>query len=576
MATSGTGIVIGSHSLKVVQLRKKGGVPRLTRVANIKLDSSFAEHAFDAKKKERLRTLLAGAGVKPGESMVGLTGRDLIVRYTHVPPVPDWRLDMLMKFEIEEVSEQSGGEVSADWARLDIDETVSGENTILVALSKNASLLPKMELMKSAGLKVHGACPNSIAMFHSFVSTAKIPAGEVTLLMHVGAENTDIAIQKDGKLLFARNVSGGGGLFTEAVVQQFNVKYDRAEKMKIQKADVTPRSAARYEDSMAEKVSNAAIGVTGQFVSMVHSSVMFCKAQTKMKELAVDRVVLAGGGANLKGFADYLSQNLGIPVEIFDPLKAADLSALTPEEQEVVDGDGAGLAVAFGLAMLCVDRDAFSLEILPEEYRKRRNFVERDSWMIGAGAVVAVLIAILFYGSARDVGAATRDFGRLRATADQLRTRTAAFERAKTEYEALAAKWLALRDQLRVGPALQRAEVLVDRTIVGGGFDALSISRMDTDTVREALPGAKVPEGEDPPKILRVQVRFRAEIQDSGQQPRQVFSDFVRDLTAAAGAETGVSVEAGSLDGWSFSFVMTFDPPSGVVEPPAEEEPTDG
>ena len=567
MASTGTGIVIGSHSLKVVQLRKKGGVPHLTRAVNLKLDPALADRPMDGKKKDHIRQLRVGLGRKPGECMTGLTGRDLIVRYTHVPPVPDWRLDMLMKFEIEEVSEQSGGEVSADWARLDIDSSVSGENTIMVALAKNASLLPRMEILKQAKLRVRGACPNSVAMFHSFLTTAKIPSGEVTLLMHVGAENTDIAIQQDGKLLFARNVSGGGRLFTESIMQQFSVRYDRAEKMKFQKADVTPRSAARYEDSMAEKVSNAVIGVTGQFVSMVHSSVMFCKAQTKMKDLSVDRVVLAGGGANLKGFGDYLSQNLGIPVELFDPLRAADASGLAPEEQAVVDADGTGLAVAFGLAMLCADRDVFTVEILPDEYRKKRTFVERDAWMIGAGAVTALLIGILFYAAGRDQAAARTEFLGLKSVVDKLGRQEQAYQSAKDEFGDLEKKWVALRDVVRVGPAIQRATGIVDRVLFGGQYQALHISRVDSDTdwvQPPAPPGEAPPAGTRPDedaKVLVVKVRFRAEIQAIGGSPNQIYSNFLGDLTAAVGALSGVRVESGNLQGRkSFDFSLSFAP----------------
>ena len=56
---------------------------------------------------------LQRGGISGGPALLGITGRDLIVRYTHVPPVPDWRLKLLMQFEINEVSGQSGGEVAA-------------------------------------------------------------------------------------------------------------------------------------------------------------------------------------------------------------------------------------------------------------------------------------------------------------------------------------------------------------------------------------------------------------------------------------------------------------------------------
>ena len=61
MPSTGTGVVIGSHSVKVVQARKKGGVLRLSRVANLKMDEKWAERPMDAKKEEYIASHLEGS-----------------------------------------------------------------------------------------------------------------------------------------------------------------------------------------------------------------------------------------------------------------------------------------------------------------------------------------------------------------------------------------------------------------------------------------------------------------------------------------------------------------------------------
>ncbi|MEN8150661.1 MAG: pilus assembly protein PilM [Planctomycetota bacterium] len=578
MASTGTGVVIGSHSLKVVQARKKGPVLKLTRIARVRIDEKWADRPFDARKQEYINSLLTGIGLKPGDAMMGLTGRDLIIRYTHVPPVPDWRLDMLMKFEIEEVSEQSGGEVSADWVRLDIPEAVSGDNTILVALAKNQALLPRIQMLSGAGLKVRGGCPNSIGMFHSFVTSAKIPEDEVTLLMHIGAENTDIAIQKDGRLLFARNVSGGGRLFTEAIMSQFNVKYERAEKMKVQKADVTPKASVSYEDSLAEKVSNAVLGVTGQFVSMVHSSVMFAKAQTKIKDLNVDRVVLTGGGANLKGLSDYLGSNIGLPCEVFDPSGAADLSGLEAEDAEILEQDGAGLAVAMGLASMALDRQAFKAEILPDDYRKRRRFAEREVWMVGAGAVLALLIAILFYTSGRDLAEARAESTALGQKQSDLNRAKTDFDAAQEELARLETKWRHLRDIARTGPAVQRALGLFARVVKEGEFNEIHATLVKTkgeDVIVSPKDDPEDPDGrpgDETSKVhLDILVEFKAEVQPLGRPAAGVYADFVGRMREMAGREKDVTLSNKPLQqGKSFTFTLRFSPPEALEPEPPE------
>jgi type IV pilus assembly protein PilM len=568
MASTGTGVVLGSHSVKVVQARKKGGILKLSSVANIKFDNAMAERPMDGPKADRMASLLSGAIGKTGDAMLGLTGRDLIIRYTHVPPVPDWRLAMLMKFEIEEVSEQSGGEVSANWAPMELDDTASADNTVLVALAKNATLFPRISVLKKAGLKLRGACPNSIAFYHAYVNTAKLEPDEVTMLMHIGAENTDIAIQRNGKLLFARNVSGGGRLFTDAIMQQFGSGYERAEKMKFQKADVTPKSSAKYPDSLSEKVSNSVLGVTGQFVSMVHSSVMFCKAQAKLKELSVDKVVLAGGGANLKGFAEYLETNLGIPVVIYDPSAAVDLSGLAPEEAEAFESDPTGLTVALGLAAMSLERSAFNVEILPEEIRKRRHFMESEAWMIGAGGLVALLIVLLFITTGRDHGEANLERGQLDNQQRIWNKEIEEFERAQASLEAADIKWRNLRDRVRVGPTAQLALSMINRVIRGQGIDAVHLLDLRTDTRVEFVPkpGLDLEEDAQPnpethDQQVIVQVECKAAIQLLGQSPDDVFTGFVNRLRAETVAAGGVTVDSRppARDN-TFNFTLKFAP----------------
>ena len=46
----------------------------------------------------------------------------MIIRYSQVPPVPEWRLRTLMKYEVDEVGSQSGGDVSADYRKLNLPD----------------------------------------------------------------------------------------------------------------------------------------------------------------------------------------------------------------------------------------------------------------------------------------------------------------------------------------------------------------------------------------------------------------------------------------------------------------------
>jgi len=394
MASEAIGIDIGNHAVKIAVLQKKGGVTRAVRLyrATLAGDTDMV----------RVQGALKRGEIAGGPALLGITGRDLIIRYTHVPPVPDWRLKLLMQFEINEVSGQSGGEVAADYRRLQLP-IETDEDTVLVALARNTWLHPRLEAAHGAGLKVAGGCPNSVAIFNAFLAHGGQKEGETTFLVSIGRDNIDMAIQREGDLLFARNMSGGGQLFTDAIMSTFGLKESKAEKNKVTKGDLTPKGQARYPDATAEKLANAMQGPAGQLVSMIQSSVMICRAQTKISDLNVDRLLLTGGTARMKGLVEYFRANMSVPVELFDPAHELDLSALPESDQEELGSNAADFSAAIGLAETLLQPVSFRLEVLTEKEKRKRYFLQRTVWAVGAAAAALLLVVMLFQNRAKAI-----------------------------------------------------------------------------------------------------------------------------------------------------------------------------
>jgi len=487
---NGIGVTIGSRSLRAVEVRRRGGIWQVTGLRAAPLgEEGEAEEARVAAA----RAALAGAGMK-GTALLGLSGKDLIVRYTRVPRVPDWRLEMLMRFEIQEVAEQSGGDVAADWALLSLPAAAGEDDTVLVALARNAHLRPRLDALRAAGLSDLGGCPRSIALYHAFVTNAKVPPGEVTLLLHVAGENTDVAIQRDGALLFARNMAGGGRPFTDALAQAFHVAPGTAERMKVQKGSIVPRQKARYADSSEEKVANTLLGTAGSLVAAVHSSLMFCKAQTKLQDLRIDRVLLTGAGSRLRGMRDYLASGLGIPVEAYDPFEGVDCSGLDAEESEALKEEGPSMAVALGLAQMAADEKAFRLQILPEADRKRRDFARHTVWLLASGVVAAAGLVFLYAKASGQESEAKRNDAALTQAQQKAAQKREQGAQRQSRVEAAVRRLEALRDEVRLGPSLEQATGVVQEVLDSDAeFQAVHFPDMKARSVQMAVPKDLLP-----------------------------------------------------------------------------------
>ena len=121
MAGKATAVDPGSHTVKVLSLKDgKHG-----------LEVS----AFAAVPAQQGAEGLVATGIPLAGTVAGVAGRDMTLRYTQVPPAPDWQLRNLMELEISDLSSQSGDELSADYNLLPISDEESGMDTVLMSLA---------------------------------------------------------------------------------------------------------------------------------------------------------------------------------------------------------------------------------------------------------------------------------------------------------------------------------------------------------------------------------------------------------------------------------------------------------
>jgi type IV pilus assembly protein PilM len=526
MASLGTGVTIGSRTVRVLEVkRQKSGAWQVTKALIAPIGDPAAS---DAKRVSEAKSALRTAQAK-GAALVGLSGKDLIIRYTQVPPVPDWRLEMLMNFEIQEVSEQSGGDVSAAYAQLGIDDATSGDNVVLVALAKNGHLTPRLDALREAGLDVLGGCPRAVAAFWAYKENAKLPSDETVFFMHVGHENTDVAIARKGVPIFARNVTGGSRLFSDALSSNLRLDAATAEKSKITKGNLTPRGKAKYRDSAEEKIANTLMGVGGHFVSAFNSSLMFARAQTKVPDCQPSKLVLMGSGALLKGFPEYLESNLGIPVELFDPIASLDLSALPEKTAEALKQDQGGMAVTLGLAQMAADDQALRVEILPAADKKKRHFMQHTAVTIAGFVILAACLIASWTMLSGASSNASAEEAILKQKAADYGTNDSEMASARKRVEEANVEMRQLARLVQLGPAYHELTDSVHGILNSvAEFEPVHFLKISA----RFVPVTTTLEGTTQTQTYKMpEVTFEAKVENYGSStPAQVYTNFVTSL----------------------------------------------
>ena len=375
----GLGIDVGATTVTVVAVKKRGGSLTLEHYRcyeRAELDPSGEDLSRVARE---LAVRLAGDGFRSRRCVIGVSGRDAIIRYMHLPPMPDWRLALLMQFEVEENAERIGEPISADYRVLG----GGGEgNLVLVALAKDARVQEAVTAFVSAGFEVAGAVPECVASADAFRFLGDEPEREITLVVDVGGSASEVALIEEGSLIFARSVAQGGDTFSERIERSLGVSAEEAEELK--------------REGKGAEVERALRQARVQFASTVRASVDFARRQLKRRNLAVGRVVVGGGGSRVTGLLDALREEMECEVEAFDAFGFVERGGCDRASREAADERGLEGATAAGLALSAVAAGAIKVDLLPLAVKEQLHFRHRTLFLYLAAVVLAASLLISF------------------------------------------------------------------------------------------------------------------------------------------------------------------------------------
>ncbi|RME88363.1 MAG: hypothetical protein D6785_00935 [Planctomycetota bacterium] len=378
------GIDIGSYSIKIVEIAKgQGG--RFKLLNSIVIPSPSLEDGGEALGARLLKTLEENKISLP-MSNLGITSKESIIRYTRIPPVPPWRLKIIMEYEINEMASKTGTEITADYYTLEHASSSSGEQLVLVGMVKNDLLQNKIHGLELAGIHVQKVIPSCIGLYNAYRWLGDWEEDENILVFDIGHENTDMVLLSEGELLFARSLSIGSKAFSKSLASTLGITEDEGEKIKREEGGL-------LSSSTDPDVYRGLVEGAEQFGSILHTAIGFAKSQLKQSNLEIHKIYLTGGGSKLRGLDKYLEKLLEIPVEPFEYMEALDTSAIKGRGKETLKESFPELTSSIGLALSESPR-SISMNLLPHEYQKKFEFRHKTLYMMIAGVVLVVYILL--------------------------------------------------------------------------------------------------------------------------------------------------------------------------------------
>src|SRR5581483_1546951 len=193
------GLDIGRASATAVAIKKRGGSLFLERVVRVSLDE-LREQGVDTEKATDVARALAprflARGVNPKGGNLGVSGKDAIIRYAHLPPMPPWRLALVMRYDIADVEEKTGAPLSADWRVVGSAEDAG--SLVLVAMAKDERVTEWVEAFGAANLEPGSASPRPVAVGDAYRFLGDGAQEGAALILDIGRTSTEIAIVRNG------------------------------------------------------------------------------------------------------------------------------------------------------------------------------------------------------------------------------------------------------------------------------------------------------------------------------------------------------------------------------------------
>ncbi len=375
------GLDIGADAVKAALLERKGDSLRVLRLLSIDWDD-LAERDVEPGDEVGLalviQRLFREAGWKSADICLGLSGRQSMLRFLHLPIVPSWRLKLIMKYEIEQVAEQAGEELSADYSLVSVPAPEEAENLVLIGMARNREINDRLEAYSKLGLPIHAVLPAGIAVFNAaaHLNELLLEPDETTLFLEVGHESTELVIGHFRDFVFTRTLPWGMGQVVAAI----------ARKRHISEADAFQK-LVRAGGALPE-----VRGPLDKLVQMIKDAFPYCKRQTKWPSMKPGQIVISGGGAVLAPLRALLHERLGLDVSRLDLDEVLDTELLDVEGRELLSARGDCFSVALGLAASRLAPKAFQLDLLPNEFKKKRTFRTQTMFLIIAGAVLLLYL----------------------------------------------------------------------------------------------------------------------------------------------------------------------------------------
>lgn len=333
------GLDISDLSLKIVKLEKKKRAIKLACFGEYKIEKGIIEkgEVKDIKALsqilKRAKTRVKGKKLKTKGVVCSLPEEKAFLQVIQLPKMTQEEAKKAVFFEAENYIPLAIKDVYLDSAIIPPLHNHLDHLDIFIAALPKATVDPYVLTLKRAGLIPKVLEIESLAIARTIIKQglSKRPV----LLIDLGATRTSFIIFAGRAIRFTSSIPVSSGLFTESIARTLNISSERAENLKTRYGVAGPKKVkllARQKNGIEfhkevtyeKKVFDALVPPLIDLKEQIKTYLDYYFSHAAHEHLppnhqGIEKILVSGGGANLKGLIKFLREQLQIPVGLANP-----------------------------------------------------------------------------------------------------------------------------------------------------------------------------------------------------------------------------------------------------------------
>lgn len=334
------GIDVGTASVKLVELSKKGGAISLDTYGEFKSKDYFEYvkkadgitylKLIDSDIVRIIKELIKETGAKSRYVNFSLPTISTFSTIISLPLIPQKELANAINYEAKQYVPIPLSEAILDWS---VINTTPANLEIFIAAFPKELVNSYSRISQMSNLKLKALELETFSLTRSLI----YPEKEPDILIDLGATSSNISVINDGFIQFSHNFNVSGAIISRTLATALGIEKSRAEEIKTNQG-LFGKEGEKELSKIITPLVDILLNETEKMINLY----------SRKSGKPIKKIIISGGSANMKGLLEKFSEYFKIETKIGNPFLHINHPALLEETLKEI---GPSFAIAVGLAM---------------------------------------------------------------------------------------------------------------------------------------------------------------------------------------------------------------------------------